>query len=38
MKTHVKEQNQLCEWALIAPLAQVPQPFRRVTKIKMAAE
>jgi len=34
----VKEQNQLVEWALNTPLAQIPQPFRRVTKIKMAAE
>ncbi|MBL8628979.1 MAG: 2-oxoglutarate dehydrogenase E1 component [Rhodospirillaceae bacterium] len=39
MKTHVKEQNQLVEWALNTPLAQIPQPFRRVAKIgKMAAE
>ena len=38
MKIHVKEQNQLVEWALNTPLAQIPQPFRRVTKIKMAAE
>jgi 2-oxoglutarate dehydrogenase E1 component len=38
MKTHVKEQNQLVEWALNTPAAQIPQPFRRLTKIKMAAE
>jgi 2-oxoglutarate dehydrogenase E1 component len=39
MKNHVREQNQICEWALITPLAQIPQPFRRVSKIgKMAAE
>ena len=38
MRTHVKEQAQLVEWALNTPLAQIPQPFRRVTKIKMAAE
>ncbi len=39
MKTHVKEQNQLVEWALTTPAAQIPQPFRRVAKIgKMAAE
>jgi 2-oxoglutarate dehydrogenase E1 component len=39
MKTHVREQNQLVEWALVAPAAQIPQPFKRVSKIgKMAAE
>ncbi len=39
MKVHVKEQSQLCEWALNTPLAQIPQPFKRVTKMgKMAAE
>ena len=39
MKNHVREQSQLCEWALVTPLAQIPQPFRRVSKIgKMAAE
>ncbi len=39
MKNHVREQNQLCEWALTTPLAQIPQPFRRISKIgKMAAE
>jgi 2-oxoglutarate dehydrogenase E1 component len=39
MKIHVREQNQLCEWALLTPLDQIPQPFRRVTKLgKMAAE
>jgi len=39
MKNHVREQNQICEWALITPLAQIPQPFRRVSKVgKMAAE
>ena len=39
MKIHVREQNQLCEWALNTPLDQIPQPFRRLSKIgKMAAE
>jgi len=39
MKNHVREQNQLCEWALNTPLDQIPQPFRRLSKIgKMAAE
>ena len=39
MKIHVREQNQLCEWALNTPLDQIPQPFRRITKLgKMAAE
>ncbi len=39
MKNHVREQNQLCEWALITPVAQIPQPFRRISRIgKMAAE
>ncbi len=39
MKTHVKEQNQLVEWALITPAAQIPQPFRRIAKVgKLAAE
>jgi len=39
MKVHVREQNQICEWALNAPLDQIPQPFRRISKIgKMAAE
>ena len=39
MKTHVREQNQLCEWALNTPLDQIPQPFRRLSKIgKLAAE
>ena len=39
MRTHVKEQNQVVEWALITPPAQIPQPFRRIAKIgKMAAE
>ena len=38
MRTHVKEQNQIVEWALNTPADQIPQPFRRVTKIKMAAE
>jgi 2-oxoglutarate dehydrogenase E1 component len=39
MKTHVREQNQLCEWALNTPLDQIPQPFRRISKIgKLAAE
>jgi len=39
MKIHVREQNQICEWALNAPLDEIPQPFRRLSKIgKMAAE
>ena len=39
MKTHVREQNQLCEWALNTPLEEIPQPFRRLSRIgKMAAE
>ena len=39
MKNHVREQNQICEWALTTPLAQIPQPFRRGSKVgKMAAE
>ncbi|TAK98660.1 MAG: 2-oxoglutarate dehydrogenase E1 component [Rhodospirillaceae bacterium] len=39
MRNHVREQNQIVEWALVTPLADVPQPFRRVTKMgKMAAE
>ena len=39
MRTHVKEQNQLIEWALAKPLTDIPQPFRRITKMtKMAAE
>jgi len=39
MKNHVREQNQLVEWALNAPLDQIPQPFRRVSKApKLAAE
>jgi 2-oxoglutarate dehydrogenase E1 component len=39
MKIHVREQAQLCEWALISPLDQIPQPFRRLSKIgKLAAE
>ncbi len=39
MKVHVREQNQLVEWALVTPLAQIPQPFKRATKMgKMAAE
>ena len=33
MKVHVKEQNQLVEWALNTPLADIPQPFRRRTKL-----
>jgi len=36
MRTHVKEQNQLIEWALVKPLAEIPQPFKRITT--MAAE
>jgi len=39
MKVHVREQNQICEWALNTPLDQIPQPFRRLSRIgKMAAE
>ena len=39
MKIHVREQNQLCEWALNTPLEQIPQPFRRLSKIgNLAAE
>jgi 2-oxoglutarate dehydrogenase E1 component len=39
MKTHVREQNQLVEWALVSPLTDIPQPFKRATKMgKMAAE
>jgi 2-oxoglutarate dehydrogenase E1 component len=39
MKIHVREQNQIVEWALVTPLAQIPQPFKRGSKIgKMAAE
>ncbi|MEQ9110054.1 MAG: 2-oxoglutarate dehydrogenase E1 component [Rhodospirillaceae bacterium] len=33
MKVHVKEQNQLVEWALNTPLGDIPQPFRRLTKL-----
>lgn len=33
MKVHVKEQNQLVEWALNTPLDDIPQPFRRRTKL-----
>lgn len=33
MKIHVKEQNQLVEWALKTPLKDIPQPFRRRTKL-----
>ena len=39
MKNHIREQNQICDWALAAPIDDIPQPFRRVSKIgKMAAE
>ena len=39
MKNHVREQNQLVEWALNTPLDQIPQPFRRISKVgKLAAE
>ncbi|MDX2223813.1 MAG: 2-oxoglutarate dehydrogenase E1 component, partial [Rhodospirillaceae bacterium] len=39
MRTHVKEQHQLTEWALATPAAQIPQPFRRISRIgKLAAE
>ena len=39
MKIHVREQNQVVEWALVTPLTEIPQPFRRATKMgKMAAE
>jgi 2-oxoglutarate dehydrogenase E1 component len=33
MKVHVREQNQLVEWALKTPIDEIPQPFRRVTKL-----
>jgi 2-oxoglutarate dehydrogenase E1 component len=32
MKTHVKEQNQVVEWAMTKPAADIPQPFRRITR------
>ncbi len=39
MKNHIREQNQICDWALTAPAAEIPQPFRRISKIgKLAAE
>ena len=39
MKHHIREQNQICAWALSGPIADIPQPFRRISKIgKMAAE
>jgi 2-oxoglutarate dehydrogenase E1 component len=39
MKIHVREQNQLCDWALTAPVEEIPQPFRRISRVgKMAAE
>jgi 2-oxoglutarate dehydrogenase E1 component len=39
MKIHVREQTQLVEWALVTPLTEIPQPFKRATKMgKMAAE
>jgi len=39
MKNHIREQNEICTWALETPIAEIPQPFRRISKIgKMAAE
>jgi 2-oxoglutarate dehydrogenase E1 component len=39
MKIHVREQNQICEWALQTALEEIPQPFRRISRVgKMAAE
>jgi 2-oxoglutarate dehydrogenase E1 component len=39
MRTHVKEQNQLIEWAMIKPVSEIPQPFRRIAKTaRLAAE
>jgi 2-oxoglutarate dehydrogenase E1 component len=35
-KTHVAEQALLVQQALAAPLASLPQPFRRVTKMGKA--
>ena len=33
MKIHVNEQTRLVEWALNTPLGEIPQPFRRTTKL-----
>ena len=33
MQVHVEEQNKLVEWALNTPLGDIPQPFRRRTKL-----
>ena len=33
MKTHLNEQKQIINWALSAPLDEIPQPFRRLTKL-----
>jgi len=33
MKVHVSEQNRLVEWALRTPIEDIPQPFRRITKL-----
>ena len=39
MKNHVNEQSKICDWALTAPINEIPQPFRRISNIgKMAAE
>ncbi|MDG2320519.1 MAG: 2-oxoglutarate dehydrogenase E1 component [Rhodospirillaceae bacterium] len=33
MKVHVNEQNNLVNWALNTPLDEIPQPFKRLTKL-----
>ena len=33
MKIHVEEQNKLVNWALNTPLDEIPQPFKRLTKL-----
>ena len=33
MKTHLNEQKQIINWALSTPLDEIPQPFRRLTKL-----
>jgi 2-oxoglutarate dehydrogenase E1 component len=33
MKVHVNEQNSLVNWALNTPLDDIPQPFKRLTKL-----
>lgn len=33
MKVHVDEQNKLVNWALNTPLDEIPQPFKRLTKL-----